>query len=30
MEAFTSVDIDEDDDWVIAEKLMHRHILLNI
>lgn len=27
MEEFTSVEIDEEDDWIIAEKLMHKHIL---
>ncbi|OHX65697.1 acylneuraminate cytidylyltransferase [Flammeovirga pacifica] len=24
---YTSVEIDEEDDWIIAEKLMHKHIL---
>lgn len=27
MEEFTSVEIDEEDDWIIAEKLMYKHIL---
>ena len=27
MEDFTAVEIDEEDDWIIAEKLMHKHIL---
>jgi len=27
MEAFTAVEIDEEDDWMIAEKLMYKHIL---
>ena len=27
MPSYTAVDIDEDDDWLIAEKLMYRHIL---
>lgn len=27
MGSYTSVDIDEEDDWIIAEKLMYRHIL---
>jgi YrbI family 3-deoxy-D-manno-octulosonate 8-phosphate phosphatase len=27
MEDFTAVEIDEDDDWFIAEKLMYKHIL---
>lgn len=27
MEEFTAVEIDEEDDWIIAEKLMHKHIL---
>lgn len=27
MEEFTAVEIDEEDDWLIAEKLMHKHIL---
>jgi N-acylneuraminate cytidylyltransferase len=27
MKEFTSVEIDEEDDWIIAEKLMHKHIL---
>lgn len=27
MEEFTAVEIDEADDWLIAEKLMHKHIL---
>lgn len=27
MEEFTAVEIDEEDDWVIAEKLMHKYIL---
>ncbi len=29
MEEFTSVEIDEDDDWLIAEKLMYKYILNN-
>lgn len=27
MEEFTAVEIDEEDDWIIAEKLMYKHIL---
>lgn len=27
MDGFTAVEIDEDDDWIIAEKLMYKHIL---
>ncbi len=27
MEEFTAVEIDEEDDWLITEKLMHKHIL---
>lgn len=27
MAEFTGVEIDEEDDWIIAEKLMHKHIL---
>lgn len=27
MEEFTSVEIDEEDDWLIAEKLMYKHII---
>ncbi len=27
MEEFTAVEIDEEDDWIVAEKLMHKHIL---
>ncbi|RYA23165.1 acylneuraminate cytidylyltransferase [Malaciobacter halophilus] len=27
MEEFTAVEIDEEDDWIISEKLMHKHIL---
>lgn len=27
MEEFAAVEIDEEDDWLIAEKLMHKHIL---
>jgi N-acylneuraminate cytidylyltransferase len=27
MEEFTSVEIDEEDDWIIAEKFMYKHIL---
>ena len=29
MEEFTAVEIDEEDDWIIAEKLMYKHILSN-
>ena len=29
MEEFTAVEIDEDDDWIIAEKLMKKHILFD-
>ena len=29
MEEFTSVEIDEEDDWIIAEKLMRKYILNN-
>jgi len=28
MEEFTAVEIDENDDWLIAEMLMQRHVLL--
>lgn len=27
MQQFTAVEIDEEDDWLISEKLMHKHIL---
>lgn len=27
MEEFTAVEIDEEDDWIIAEKMMYKHIL---
>ncbi|WP_428086374.1 cytidylyltransferase domain-containing protein [Candidatus Thioglobus sp.] len=29
MEEFTTIEIDEDDDWAIAEKLMYKHVLAN-
>lgn len=29
MPEFTAVEIDEEDDWIIAEKLMYKHILKN-
>ncbi len=29
MEEFTAVEIDEEDDWLIAEKLMQKHLLAN-
>lgn len=29
MESFASIDIDEEDDWLIAEKLMNKYILKN-
>lgn len=28
MDDFTAIEIDEDDDWIIAEKLMRKHILI--
>ena len=29
MDEFTAIEIDEDDDWIIAEKLMKKHILID-